>query len=441
MMKRWLIGLVMMVGVVAVGQGRHAQMQNSDPRIDFYYTYQNADGNRVVEGRSSFPDVQAYRVPLSPEMAPIWVVGANDWSSESVYIVTALENGVRIRHEFNPTADGLVYSTSEQGSAGPLVMAQFSEAIWEGGFMPRTPPLNPAEKSHAVLASERVLVYLDTDGAVVTQDFWTGEAVGRYDGRALPDTRLVVNEGGQVAFYSQPTTRYPHAIAGDDLEGGSLTILGVNQDRQLTLVQEIILPETEVFEGIMPFWADINSDGVQDLVTTVSDAENGARIRVYGIDEAIIAETAPIGQGFRWRHVLAWGPFGVAGENLLVEVKTPHIGGVVVFHRYVEGQLLPVAEVAGYSTHTIGSNNMDMAAAGDFNGDGVLEIVVPDQAQERLYGLQLENDVIIKTWVIPLEGTLTTNLHAVNLYDGRLGLVAGMRTAEGGVLGYWRPTN
>jgi hypothetical protein len=70
-----------------------------------------------------------------------------------------------------------------------------------------------------------------------------------------------------------------------------------------------------------------------------------------------------------------------------------------------------------------------MAVAGDFNGDGQLEIVVADQSRQTINGLQHTTDGVEPVWSLPLAGRLTTNLAAVTLPDGRLGLAAG--TEEG----------
>ncbi len=87
-----------------------------------------------------------------------------------------------------------------------------------------------------------------------------------------------------------------------------------------------------VLEGIAPIWADLDGDGVREILATLSDAIEGARVVVYAEDGSVIAEGPAVGQGNRWRHQIAVAPFGPQGELELAVVLTPHIGGVVEFY-------------------------------------------------------------------------------------------------------------
>jgi hypothetical protein len=278
---------------------------------------------------------------------------------------------------------------------------------------------------------DNLMMYINNDHAVVLWHRKTA-LVNKWWVRALPDARIAMSETGLGALYAASTNRYAHGVLGDELEGEMAVIYNV-----ATLSEtRITLPENDVFEGIMPFWADVDGDGAQDLVTTVSNSEVGARIRVYKTDGSMLAQGEPIGQGGRWRHQIAFGAFGANGENELVAVTTPHIGGVVEFYRYEDGELAIVAELPGFSSHQIGSRNLDMVVGGDFNGDGQLEIVLPDQTMQTLNGIQRTENGAEVVWSVPLDGTLTTNLAAVQYGDGKLALAAG---TDDGKLRVWLP--
>src|SRR5690606_6791259 len=214
------------------------------------------------------------------------------------------------------------------------------------------------------------LVYVADNGDVVMLDSGGGE-VSRLLLNALPDARLVVNETQQVALYAEATDIYDHAVLGDGLEGGALVVL----DSALDEVLRVTLEDGEVFEGIAPFWADVNNDGSPDLVTTVSNDRVGAQIRVYGLDGEVLLATNPLGQGDLWRHALAWGAFGI-NRDVLVEVVTPHISGAVIFYQRQGAQLFPTVRqpLVDYTSHQSGSRNLDGALGGDFDGDGQLEL-------------------------------------------------------------------
>ena len=66
---------------------------------------------------------------------------------------------------------------------------------------------------------------------------------------------------------------------------------------------------------------------------------------------------------------------------------TPHIGGVVEFYHLEGNALLIYASISGFTSHTIGSRNLDRGAAGDFDGDGQVELLLPNQALTELGAL------------------------------------------------------
>ena len=162
----------------------------------------------------------------------------------------------------------------------------------------------------------------------------------------------------------------------------------------------------------------------------------GNFVVVYTENGSQLASSSPIGQAFRWRHQLVVGPFGEHGTMELAVVRTPHIGGEIEFFRWVDDRLEIAAILDGYSSHQIGSRNLDSAVAGDFDGDGVVELVIPDQSQTALAGVQRSAECALVVWRYELVVKLTTNIAAVRLPDGRLALGAGQ---AGSVLRVWLP--
>jgi hypothetical protein len=66
--------------------------------------------------------------------------------------------------------------------------------------------------------------------------------------------------------------------------------------------------------------------------------------------------------------------------------------GVVEFYQWREDTLQIVARVPGYTSHVIGTRNLDMAAAGDFDGDGRFELLLPNQQRTTLGGIRRTED-------------------------------------------------
>ena len=128
---------------------------------------------------------------------------------------------------------------------------------------------------------------------------------------------------------------------------------------------------------------------------------------------------------FRWRHQLAVGQFAEGGGQEIAVIRTPHLAGVIEIFA-VEGNKLLVQEVLnGYSSHQIGWRNLDSAVAGDFDGNGQVEIIVPDQSQTALAGIEWVEAGLNIAWEAPLGGRLSTNIAAVKLRGGRLALGVG----------------
>ena len=76
-----------------------------------------------------------------------------------------------------------------------------------------------------------------------------------------------------------------------------------------------------------------------------------------------------------------------------------------------------------------------MASAGDFDGDGNLELLVPSRDRQSLAALRRSEDGITEVWQLSLGSPLATNLATVEIPDGaenRIGL--GVVTTDGQLL-------
>jgi hypothetical protein len=445
-MRPKLISLLLIVALLMLGITSSAQETTPEPMpeatpeatpqiiqiappatgdaVMYAYTYHQASGNRFVEGTSTFPNVFAVDVPLA-DVAPQWIVGMTSPDSITRWQVVD-ERGLAWQLIITPEGIQRVPppDTSRPASAIPVLAANANQSGNLRSFD------NPTRLTHPIPLADNITLQVTYNGDVA---IWRNEfELDRLALNALLDARPVVSSDGLIAVYVNATDqRYVHGIMGDDIEGASLAILAVRDD-QLIEVTRVDLTGEDIYEGLSPMWADINQDGRDDLFTTVSNGATGARIRAYllvGEDEnvRVVSEvdSLPIGQGNRWRHQLAWGQFAPDGGYALVDVLTPHIGGVVEFFVYTGTSLEIVAQRAGYTSHIINSRNLDMVVAGDFDGDGTPEIVVPTQDRTALAGIALTTEGAVEAWTVPLDGQVISNLSAVNLPDGRLALAAG----------------
>ncbi|NOX60749.1 MAG: hypothetical protein GXP42_02185 [Chloroflexi bacterium] len=224
---------------------------------------------------------------------------------------------------------------------------------------------------------------------------------------------------------------------GDEREAGSITLVETSPTPRV--VAKINIPAPSVVEGVAAIWTDMNNDGSREIIVTQSNAKEGARIVIYDEAGNRLAQGQAIGRGFRWRHQIAAAGFGPAGNTELIDVLTPHIGGTVELYGWEEDSLVVRAALPGYASHVIGSRNLDMAAAADFDGDGRVELLVPAQSLRRLRRLaairRLDDDAA-EVWSLPLDGMMVTNLAVTRAPNRGLAVAAGRAD---GLLRIWQP--
>lgn len=231
---------------------------------------------------------------------------------------------------------------------------------------------------------------------------------------ALPDNLILEDEKQRLLILTDPTSQYQHGILGDDIEASSVTIVQLSD--QPKVISKFSVPEDWVIESILPIWSDWDGDGVREVVLTLSNNTSGAKLVLYDENGNLLAESLPIGKGFRWRHALTIASFGENGQKLLVDVQTPHIGGIVGFYSWdkEEKLLRTEASLPGYSTHDIGSRSMEMyTLLNDEFSEQVL-LILPNQSKTELAALRINSGTIDEEWRIPIGGTLSGNLELID---------------------------
>lgn len=122
----------------------------------------------------------------------------------------------------------------------------------------------------------------------------------------------------------------------------------------------------------------------------------------------------------------------LGGAPTVVDVRTPHIGGIVEWFQLEGDRLERVAAIGEYSSHRIGRRNLDQGLIVDGDGDGALDVVVPAQNQEALAALSLDDGEPTEVRSVPLGSRLSTNLSAFTSADGHASLALGLE--DGSVL-------
>ena len=385
----------------------------------YFYTYHNPAGDRFLRGAGSFPAVIAVDAPLHGR--PVWAVG---YAMETAIWHVVLEGGQLQVVEVTLDGDArtVAYETGWfEGAQPPIV----GVSMIEGTYVMRS-DASVSPLSHPIPVNDFEALYINRAGDLV---------LGREDGvvASVPvyaplDARLVMNSRGQVALYANASEqRYRRGITGGQRAASTLLVLEAREG-QIRILARIDLPGEGVFAGIAPFWADIDGDGVEDLVTTVSNGSLGARIRAYVWDGAGIRQELDgpaSGRGNRWRHQLTAGRFGPDGSIEIVSVRNPHQDPEMEFFRLGDGALERAASLPGVTTHVLGSRNLDQTAAGDFNGDGQPEVLAMDLRRRAIVAIQRNESGASEVWRLEAGGEIVSNFAPVELLDGNLALAAG----------------
>ncbi len=413
-----LLTLVLLSATLVFSQDNPTDEDN--PLLDrYFYTFHNPAGNHFVRGSGTFPNVDVIDIPL--QGTPAWAVA---YAMETAIWHVVMNDGALQVIEVDHTNIGASLGFESawfEGAQPPLV----GVSMVEGTYIMRSDE-SVSPLSHPIPVNDFEVLYINRNGDIVLGR--EEGAVAKLAVNAQPDARMVMNEIGQVAVYVNATDqRYVHGIMGDRLEGSTLLILDT-KDSEIRVLARVDLPGEDVYEGIAPFWADIDGDGTEDLVTTVSNSTSGSRIRAYLWDGSKIKQEVDglsIGQGNRWQHQLAAQALGPNGEIEIADVLTPHIGGTLRFYQFDGSSLNIVASFPSVTTHSIGSRNLDQTATGDFNGDGQPEVLVMSLDRNYVIGVQHTENGAEEVWRLDAGGDIVTNFSPVELLDNRLGLAVG----------------
>ncbi len=202
---------------------------------------------------------------------------------------------------------------------------------------------------------------------------------------ALPDAVVTHgHEGGRAAmsaWLDQPTTRYEHAVLGDAVEAGGLSVRYADGSQQ-----QLTLSADRVFEDRYARFTGLLIEGRQTLLTVTSYLKAGAALTLVdpgaagGPAPRVIAEAGAIGIPNRWLNPVGAGDVDGDGRIELLAVITPHIGGMLVAYE-LDGRKLGIEQqIHGFSNHAYGSRELRLSGLIDLDNptDGIEEAVVPN---------------------------------------------------------------
>lgn len=153
-------------------------------------------------------------------------------------------------------------------------------------------PQDASSLSNPILI-EGTLVYIAANGDVVSHE---STSQTRLPIDALPDARILLDEGQHLLVLTGPTNRYDHGVLGDDLEASRITLIETKPEPRVLLTIPIEAPD--VIEGISAIWADLDQDGIREIIVSLSNDQSGARLAAFREDGTLFAEGAAV---ISWR--------------------------------------------------------------------------------------------------------------------------------------------
>lgn len=198
-----------------------------------------------------------------------------------------------------------------------------------------------------------------------------------------------------AARYVEPTTRYGHAILGDDIEWGAIEMTVGGQ----TVIAR--LPTTHVFEDTAPRLIDIDGDGAQEVMVVETSIAAGARLAIYDGTGAVKAATPYIGRTNRWLAPVGAADMDGDGAMEIAYVDRPHLAKTLRVWRYESGALVLVADQPGLTNHRIGEP--DIGGGMRMCGDDIAAITASANWQ-RVIATRLTDGRLVSTDLGPHTG-------------------------------------
>ncbi len=206
-----------------------------------------------------------------------------------------------------------------------------------------------------------------------------------------------------AAQYEEPTTRYNHAVLGPNAEWGALKLtVDYCLDCPTQDIREhlILLPDERVFEDLAPRIADLDHDGIPEVIVIESHRDFGARLAIYD-DAGFVTATPWIGTSFRWLAPLGAADLDGDGLTELAYIDRPHLAKTLRVWRFEDRSLREVASKTGLTNHKIGQA---FISGGIRNCGAGPEIVTADARWRNLVATTLAGGILTSRVIGSYEG-------------------------------------
>ncbi len=196
------------------------------------------------------------------------------------------------------------------------------------------------------------------------------------------------------AWYDKDSDIYGHRIMGSIAEHLRLNA-ELSDGTVVTLDLAAGGTPTHVFEDMAPRLADMDGDGLPELVVVETDVKAGAALAIYGLRNGglkKLAETPHIGKRFRWLAPVGVGDFNGDGQMDVAYVDRPHLAKLLRVWSFDGDSLTEIARASGLTNHRIGD---EVIAGGVRTCGGQDQMVVLSGDWKRLFVARFSGDELV----------------------------------------------
>ncbi|SEW22122.1 hypothetical protein SAMN04488515_1679 [Cognatiyoonia koreensis] len=171
-----------------------------------------------------------------------------------------------------------------------------------------------------------------------------------------------------LVWYADPSDAYQHGVLGDAIEG---TRIRLRSSRTWNTCGVFFAwaGEDHVYEDTAPRLADMDGDGVAEVIAVRSSVSKGAQLIVYaepndpmenGFPDmmSVVAATPYIGTANRWLAPIGAADLDGDGTIEIAYVDRPHLAKTLRIVSIQGDQLLEEAALPGVTNHRIGERDI-----------------------------------------------------------------------------------
>jgi hypothetical protein len=246
--------------------------------------------------------------------------------------------------------------------------------------------------------------------------------------KPLPDGKVARGSRNILAaWFSDPTPRYRHFVLGSEHEAGSLVVS--TSDRR---VFRLTLAPDSVFEDREPRIADVDGDGLDEVIVVKSYLKGGSALAIAAVRGnalEIAAETPPIGTPFRWLNPAGVGDFDGDGRPDIALVRTPHSDGELRILTMRDSRLVETLAEDDVSNHAVGSRHLRLYAVADFDEDSIVDLAIPSRTRREIRFLSFKGGQMREISRVPLPAAASEDFSVVTK-DGRTAVRVGFSSGR-----------